>query len=301
MLAVKYISNAAIDRVLWDECLAKSACNLIYLQSYYLDAMADDWDAIVVNNYEAVMPLPFRKKWGIKYIYHPAFIQQLGLCSTNKNISLDDILPTIKKHFKYADLYLNYTNIGIQNAASKINYVLKLSNPYNFYVENYKNDLKKNLKRSNREFLEYRNDNSIEETISIYKKSYGARHTSITDNDYTNFLQLCNKLETNKKAFTRSVYDEAENLFAIGLFLLHNNRIYNVMNTTTALGKTNAANHFLFDKLIEEFSNSNYFLDFEGSELPGVKSFYENFYPENEPYFYYKINNLNPILKIFKK
>ena len=263
--------------------------------------MADNWDAIVVNNYEAVLPLPFRKKWGIKYVYHPAFVQQLGLCTTNKNISLVDILPEIKKYFKYADLYLNFTNINIEHTISKTNFTLKLSNHYSYYTENYKNDLKKNLKKSTKEFLEYRNDSSIEEAIVIYKKIYEDRHISIKENDYNNFITLCKKIASDNKAFTRSVYDEAENLLAIGLFLLHNNRIYNVMNTTTAMGKTFAANHLLFDKLIEEFCNSNYTLDFEGSELPGVKSFYENFNPKNEPYYYLKINNLNTVLKIFKK
>ena len=73
------------------------------------------------------------------------------------------------------------------------------------------------------------------------------------------------------------------------------------MNTTTSGGKIVAANHFLFDKIIEEFAGSNYILDFEGSDLPGVKSFYEKFCPLDEPYFYLKINNLHPILKLLKK
>ena len=102
------------------------------------------------------------------------------------------------------------------------------------------------------------------------------------------------------KVFTRAVYNHKNELLSIALFLEHNNRLYNMMNTTTDTGKKVSANHFLFDKIIEEFSNSHYILDFEGSDVIGIKEFYKNFNPINEPYFYYKINNLSPILKLIK-
>ena len=73
------------------------------------------------------------------------------------------------------------------------------------------------------------------------------------------------------------------------------------MNTTTSEGKLVSANHFLFDKIIEEFAGSGFILDFEGSDLHGVKSFYENFNPINEPYYYLKINKLPTLLKLLKK
>ena len=263
--------------------------------------MADNWDAIIVNNYEAVFPMPFRKKWGIKYVYHPAFIQQLGLCTTTANIKVSDILPILMQHFKYADLFLNYTNCFLNNLTEKTNFVLYLNKNYAHYRLKYKYHLKRKLNINNTKFLNYRKNYNTKEAIYTYKNLYADKHKSINDKDYSNFLKLCEKLALQKKVFTRSVYDEKEQLLSIALFLFENDRIYNIINCTTQIGRNTISSHYLIDRLIEEFSETNNILDFEGSDLKGVKRFYENFSPKKEPYFYYKINNLHPLLKLFKK
>ena len=300
MLQIKFILNKDIDRELWDKCVNNSTCNLIYHQAIYLDTMTTNWDAIVVNNYEAVFPLPNRKKMWIKYVYHPAFTQQLGLCTTNNAITFFDIIPTILSKFKYADLYLNYTNTKIQYSDERNNFVLPLNNEYNYYTKNYKQDLKKNIKISTKANLHYDKKKQIKAAIFLYKTTYKNRHKNIVEKDYQNFDKLCTLLDMKNKVFTRAVYNHKNELLSIALFLEHNNRLYNMMNTTTDTGKKVSANHFLIDKIIEEFSNSNYILDFEGSDVTGIKEFYKNFNPINEPYFYYKINNLSPILKLIK-
>ena len=46
---------------------------LIYAYSFYLDTMAKHWDAFILNDYEAVMPLTWNKKYGITYYYTSPF------------------------------------------------------------------------------------------------------------------------------------------------------------------------------------------------------------------------------------
>jgi hypothetical protein len=53
-----------------------------------------------------------------------------------------------------------------------------------------------------------------------------------------------------------------------------------------------AANHFLLDQIIQEFSEENLIFDFEGSERKGIKEFYQSFHPENQPYFQVSFNQL---------
>ncbi|MEI9956106.1 MAG: hypothetical protein WDM90_07350 [Ferruginibacter sp.] len=52
---------------------------LIYAQSFYLDAMAANWDAIVFNDYEAVMPLTWKKEMG-DYVFVPTSIYSAVRC-----------------------------------------------------------------------------------------------------------------------------------------------------------------------------------------------------------------------------
>ena len=73
------------------------------------------------------------------------------------------------------------------------------------------------------------------------------------------------------------------------------------MNTTTPAGRKTEANHFLLDSIIKEFSDQPFVFDFEGSDLPGVKAFYQNFGPVNEGYLMVKYNNLPWPLSWLKK
>ena len=106
--------------------------------------MAPNWEAIIVNDYEAVMPIPVKKKFGIKYIHYVPFAQQLGLFTTNNEISVEVILVFLKKHIKYGHLFLNYTNEFISNIEKSTNFILHLNKSYTDIFRNYKNDLKNN-------------------------------------------------------------------------------------------------------------------------------------------------------------
>ena len=79
MIKPAYYTNAEIDKQKWDQCIRESNQAVIYAESVYLDYMAGEWDALVYGDYEALMPLCFRKKWGIRYLYQPAFVQQGGI------------------------------------------------------------------------------------------------------------------------------------------------------------------------------------------------------------------------------
>ena len=74
-----YIPQKQIDKKKWDHCIESAENGLIYGYSFYLDHMAGQWDGIVLGDYQAVMPLPWKKKFGIKYIYQPFLVAQGGV------------------------------------------------------------------------------------------------------------------------------------------------------------------------------------------------------------------------------
>ena len=106
---IHYIEHNDIEFEKWDACVTKSFNRLIYGFSWFLDIVCDDWDALVLNDYEAVFPLPKRKKWGIEYIYQPYFCQQLGVFS-KKKVPIESFLNCIPKRFKYLELNVSSSN-----------------------------------------------------------------------------------------------------------------------------------------------------------------------------------------------
>ncbi len=99
---IQYITRDKIDIAKWNSCIDTADNGLIYSYSFYLDHMARQWDALVLNDYEAVMPLTWNNKYGIYYLYQPFLTAQLGVFG--KNISaklLEEFLNAFPTKFKY--------------------------------------------------------------------------------------------------------------------------------------------------------------------------------------------------------
>ena len=133
---IHYLRHNEIDRQKWDKCILSSVNGIIYAFSWYLDIVCEGWQALVSNDYEAVMPLPAFRKYGINYLAQPFFTQQLGVFSTKK---MDEELITrfmlaIPPKFKYIDLKLNTFNLfnhpGFQ-VTRNVTYEMDLIQPYN--------------------------------------------------------------------------------------------------------------------------------------------------------------------------
>lgn len=297
---IKILAAHEIDRLKWDACVSNAENGLIYSRYDYLNHMCDQWHGMVIDDYSAVMALPWRKKFGIRYIYQPSFIQQLGIIGSD--IKAEDVIRTIQSFANYGDILFNYsnTNVAFLNPKKRVNLVIDLYAGYYIISSHYKKDLAANLRKAEKEGLLISNDNDLQLAISMYKDLYQKRIRNLSDNDYTNFQSLCTVLEKDGMCFTRKVQNEKGVLLAIGLFLKDEKRIYNLMNTTTDEGRSKEANHFLLDEVIKEFSGTELLFDFEGSDLPGVKSFYEKFGAVNQPYFYYHYNKLPKLLRLIK-
>src|SRR5256885_4359876 len=109
---LQYLDRSQVDTGKWDRCIDNASNGLIYAYSFYLDHMCTQWDALVLNDYEVVMPIPKRKKWGIQYVYQPAFIASLGVFG--KNITrevFNEFIQAIPAKYKLTDIKINYGNL----------------------------------------------------------------------------------------------------------------------------------------------------------------------------------------------
>ena len=128
--SIEILPSKNIDKNKWNTCSQKAQNRLIYAEYDYLQGLTDNWLGIVVNDYEAIMPIPFRKKWGIRYCYDAPFVQQLGLFGSDDETLLKEVIQTVTKHIRYGDLFFNFgnktTNI-LENVRTAENYVLPLT------------------------------------------------------------------------------------------------------------------------------------------------------------------------------
>jgi hypothetical protein len=294
MFAIEIIPASQINFLAWDKCIQASKQNLIYGTTQWLNNLCDNWYGIVWNDYETVMPVCYRKKWGIPYAYMPPFTQQLGIFGPT-NITFE---THFYKSISYGDYHFN-THHYFNNAVAKTNFVIDLSVLYHTIAARYKKDLQHNLKKAAKEGFEYK-EVSISVALSLYQQYYATRTPHVKAIHYFKFGNLCSLLEQQQRCFARCIYNNSNQIMAVALLVRHEKRIYNMMNTTTPAGRNSEANHFLLDRIFHEFAGNDLIFDFEGSDLPGVKSFYEKFAPTSEPYFHLHFNRLPWPIKLLK-
>lgn len=299
---IKYVRRENIDTSKWDRCIEESLNGLIYANSAYLDNMAKNWDAFISGDYEAVMPLTWNIKWGIKYLYQPPLCPQLGVFSSQK-ISEELIkcfIEQVDKHFKFAEIFFNYANYHPAFKTHQ-NYVLDLNRSYDDLSGKFKNVLRKNLKRASRFEFIYTANYNLDQALLIHQEEYQDRTPHVRNTDYTNFQRLCHILQKNNELLIRAAMDAEKDVACIAVLLIKQRRIYLIETTTTNNGRQMQANHFLMDRIIQEFCGKNLILDFVGSDIPGIALFYQNFSPDEQPYFFYRRNKLPWPINILKK
>ena len=299
-MSIQYVDHHQIDPTKWDSAILRSPHPLAYGLFEYLNAVCESqWDALIYNDYEAVFPLPFKKKFGIKYLVQPVFCQQLGAFGSNINVSTHHFLSAIPKRFLRVRLQLNpyfdQTNevesiqtkpAGIIASSGKLttktNMTIQLSQPLD-----YNKDCKKNLHRLAELPIEYKiNAISIREAIDTYRKAWGKQNPEIEDEHYQLFANAC----TDKLSFTVTAHHQKEgDLLGAAIFLItpENTKrsLHYVCAGPTEAGKSIGVMHGIIDFILNRYKGENMLFDFEGSSIASVASFYKKFGAIEEPFF----------------
>ena len=306
MEALHYILQQDIDKKKWDRNLSKCSNRLIYATSLYLDTMAGSWDAIIYGDYEILMPLPIRKKFGFRYVYAPAFTQQLGAFYVNAPPSsfytaAFELILTKTSLIEYPLNYSNRDAVKSEQTYLRSNFTICLQSDFSTLSALLLPAFTKTLRKLAKNKFYYVPSLNYNYAIQLYKTLYQAKQKSIKPADYNNFSVLVETLARRQQVVCRQVVDVENNVLAIALLLKDDLRLYNLIPCTTAVGRKLTANYLLYQELIKEFSEQNLILDFEGSDVAGIANFYKKMGPDNEPYPFIKINALPKIIKWIKQ
>ena len=229
---IKYLQHKEIDKAKWDACIANAPNGLIYGFSFYLDRLARHWDALVLGDYEAVMPLTWNKKYGFYYLYQPAFTASLGVFGNNltKEI-IDDFVSMLPSKFKLVEISLNSGNI-IDHPKSfsqlRSNYILHLNKPYEQLYKAYRDNHKRNIIKAFQLGCSVSKEISIDEIIQLNKEQL--QHIDGTKpEDYPNFKKLYEFLKNREQAKTYAIIDPKNKVLASAVFFFSHNRAYYIM------------------------------------------------------------------------
>lgn len=299
---IGYLTHNQIDKQRWDECLAQSPDGLIYAWSWYLDVVHPDWEALVENDYEAVMPLAGSRKFGINYLFQPFFTQKFGVFS-KKEVSEDKIeefLEAIPDKFEFAEFRLN----GVKGLNHR-NIELDLSPEYSVLAGNYHSNTKRNLAKAKKEGLTIVEDAQPSVIIELFRKNRGKDIKHWGDTEYERLLNLVETAKSHGKCLVLSAQNADNQIVAGAFFMMSHNKIVFLFSGSDESNKENHGLTFLLDYVIKKYSGTQNILDFEGSDNNGLARFYKGFGGEETTYTGIRFNKAKGLTKlalnIFKK
>ena len=266
--------------------------------------MAKQWDVLVLNDYEAVMPLTWNKKLGICYLYQPALTACLGVFGNAvTDRLLTAFLDHIPENYRYWDISLNAGNffeLKGYTLYQRMNYVLPLHNDYDLIYSKFRENIKRNIKKSEQAGNLVKKNIHIDEAVALAKKQ-SLQFSSITQQDFENFSLLCEKLYEKEKAITYGIYNAAGELMSSCIFFFSHHRAYYILPGNHPNGKTLGTSHALINAFIKDYAGENILLDFEGSDISSLAFFYSSFGAVEEKYSAIRLNRLPALVKWLKK
>lgn len=302
---IKYTEHKDIDFVKWDTCIKNSINNIVYAYSWYLDIVTENnWDAYVLDDYEAVMPLPVRNKFGIRYLYQPLFTQQLGVFNTTNNqLIINAFITETIKDFKFAEYNFNVENTFDSSAAQivkNLNLELDLKRSHKDISSGYSQNHKRNLKKAQENKIISSFSTDFQEIIKLFRQGKGNEIKTFNDRSYLILEKLLTSLsEKNMLRCIGAYCDNNDNLLAGIIFLKDKNRQIFLFSGNNNIAKETGAMHLLVDNFIEQSCEIAEVLDFEGSNNENLARFYRGFGSKERYYFSLRHNNLPSVTKRF--
>ncbi|WP_075342563.1 hypothetical protein [Tenacibaculum agarivorans] len=300
---IQLVSRANLDTEKYNDCISQAIQSNIFGYSWYLDTAADKWSVFVLNDYEAVMPIPWRKKLFIKYTYQPFWVLQLGIYS--KEIEDEnEFLIELFSEFKYVNLRMHFKN-GFSMFHTYFKYMkmqsLQLSGNYEVVLANYRKDRKKDIRKSIKNDLLERWGDDPETLINLFKGNVGRRTKKIKEKDYIILEKLMYKCITRNKGEVLSIYDKENKPVASGFFLKHNEEVMILVSSTNFKNRKNGANTFLIDRAIFKYIKNYKQFNFGGSIIRSIAQFFKSFGAVDSEYIQLHYNTLPKLIRFLKK
>lgn len=298
---VHYLRHNEIDLQKWDDSI--SEFGNIYTHSWYLDIVHPGWEALVEEDYHSVMPLTGGKKFGVKYLFQPYFVQQLGVFSKSPMTAeiVDSFLEAIPSKYRFAEIRLNESNT-LDKIKEGVEYhrnvLLDLNQSYESIRSNYHTNTKRNLAKAESNNLQLVDTVIPYHVVALFTDNRGALLNKWGDAEYARLTALTKVAVNHKSAFVLGVTEKGVGqLLCAAIFMKTKDRVTFLFSGLTEEGKQRQAMTYLLDQVIQRFANQLATFDFEGSDDENLARFYLGFGGKEVLYPGYSFNRLLPLGK----
>ena len=283
---IRFVCHQEIVPELWDRAVLTSACPTALATFELLNALTGDaqWDALVEDEYKAVLPLPHRTKAGISYIYTPFFLPRMGIFApkpvdAKKTLEFFNAIPD---NFKQVDLLFNPCNDATLLPSEKVelvSHVTCLNRPYDEMAKGFSTNTRRNIHAAEKHFLTIeKNEKFVEPIINLFKDNRGkSRSVHYKSQDYQHLAEAAKLLIKAKRLDVMGVFNPDQRLMA-GAFMVRDvDRTWFWFSGRDEAVSEAKPMFFLLNEYLKNLSDSGIMFDFNGSTNENVARMYKGF------------------------
>ena len=297
MAEIRYIRGRDLDRGRWDRLMQSASNADLFGSSVFLDTMTDAWDAVVCGDYDAVLPLPVRRRFGWRYAYILPFCGPFSIYGRlPESVSVEMMLRAIPQRLVRCDLHLwTETPPSGWKAQTRINHLLDLSMDHQTIRQRYQATCKNLLNRGLDAGLQMTTSCPVPSQLQMAGQFGGLGGTD--RRDVLRFERLCQLWDKTGQMLSMAVASTDGRFIAGGIFLRSARQLHYLLGWSNREGKKYNASRHILDEVIRMYAGQPLTLDFEGSDIPGVAQFFESFGAVPHPYQFLRRDTLPAVLE----
>lgn len=280
-----WVHQKKIDKKKWDDLVFQTEGASVYVLSFYLDAVAEDWEAYIAEDFSFAIPVAVVRKGGLKRVYPALFQRYVEILGDATKVDLHHFEEEILKRYKKGSLS-SKTQLFPSIGAEKFIYQSLDKNTFKL-----KSQAKRMIQRFEKTEYEIREENVSTNELSEFIAKELSKKLPIYASKHVNFLfNAIQKAEEKGLLYKVGLFDKNE--LKGGLIgLKFNNRLLYLKGTSSEESQREGAMYALMNQFIQHGLNQNCAIDFGGSRVEGIRFFFTRFNGEDQEYYHYAWDN----------
>jgi hypothetical protein len=276
---IRHLKYEEIDKFKWDKCINLSFNGLVYAYSWYLDIVSSQWEALVLEDYQAVMPITSKKTLSFYTIQQPQYANQLGIFTSKflNSQMVDEFLSVINDKFNRVELCLNSfnkTNHSKYKIKNEITYQLDLISPYKALYLNFDDEIKKKVKYYKVNMVQVMKHVNLKDFLLLKKNTSSE---PITFENLNILRRIIPFAVSHNIGEMIGAYNNKNELISASFFIKSHQKSINLLSANSEEGHALSADVAILDFYIKENADQNLTLNFGESTINHFQTFAKGF------------------------
>ena len=300
---IHHLVHTAIDKAHWDTLLLRSNNRMWYACSAVLDIVAPGWEALIDEGSGGIMPLPWRSRWGVHYLFQPYGVQQLGVFAPQYDDALGQrFIDAVPARFRYWDVHVNVAMQDIRfdrvthSTQQEIPVLSDMALQRAAYSQGHRRNLRK-VEHFRKDLTDHIGPDAF---MDLFARTTAVRFGPTKPKDLMSLRALIRMLIAHGQGRVLGMMEGGE-LLAAAVFVEWEGRSIFLKSAVDERAQERSPMFLIIDEYLSRGAGGSTLLDLAGSNTPSVQRFNAGFGARASVYLHLIRNRLPPPLRWYKQ